>query len=88
MRALLLVLLSTVALAEEAAAPVVDFSKGRFEFGTYGRVGIGTDLTGQTGRSTNIVSHGPRLIEDPYAELELRREDEFGPVKSRVVSTI
>ncbi|MBM4780368.1 MAG: carbohydrate porin [Archangiaceae bacterium] len=88
MRALLFALFSSVALAEEVAAPVVDFSKGRFEFGTYGRVGIGTDLSGQTGRSANIVSHGPRLIEDPYAELELRREDEFGPVKSRVVSTI
>lgn len=71
-----------------AEASVYDFSKGRFEFGSYGRVGIGTDLAGQTGRSTNLVSHGPRLIEDPYAELELRREDTFGSVKSRVVSTV
>lgn len=100
----LLVLVSGLAVAEDGLpskpivpaaatpaptpAPVIDLSKGRFEFGSYGRVGVGTDLVGQTGRSTNLVSHGPRLIEQGYAELELRREDEFGAVKSRVVSTV
>lgn len=89
-------LISSAALAEEAPvapppstpAPGFDLLNGRFEFGSYGRVGIGSDLAGQVGRSTNIVSHGPRLIEDGYAELELRREDTFGQVKSRVVSTV
>ncbi|MDP1916784.1 MAG: carbohydrate porin [Myxococcales bacterium] len=85
--------ISTAALAEEAPAapapaPGFDILNGRFEFGSYGRVGIGSDLAGQVGRTTNIVSHGPRLIEDGYAELELRREDTFGQVKSRVVSTV
>jgi maltoporin len=79
---------ATTPPAPAEPAPVFDPSKGRFEFGSYGRVGIGTDFAGQTGRSTNLVSHGPRLIEDPYAELELRREDTFGSVKSRVVSTV
>lgn len=61
---------------------------GRFAFGSYGRVAIGSDLLGQLGRSANVVAHGPRLIEDPYAELELRREDEWGAVTSRMVATM
>lgn len=87
---LLLLLAAATARAEDAAAatPGVDFLKGRFEFGSYGRIGIGSDLSGQLGRSANVVAHGPRLIEDGYAELELRREDDWGTVKSRVVSTV
>ncbi len=77
------VVVAATALAQEAEKP-----KGRFEFGSYGRVGIGTDLAGRLGRSTNLVSHGPRLIEDGYAELELRREDELGSLRSRVVATV
>lgn len=79
------------AAAPSAAPPTpgpLDGHVGRFDFGSYGRVGIGSDLAGQLGRSTNVVAHGPRLIEDPYAELELRREDEWGPVKSRMVATM
>ena len=84
---LLALLLSSVAFAE-APAPGIDFLNGRFEFGSYGRLGVGSDLTGRLGRGVNVVSHGPRLIEEGYAELELRREDTFGPVKSRVVTTL
>ena len=69
-------------------SPAPDAHVGRFDFGSYGRVGVGSDLRGQLGRSANVVAHGPRLIEDPYAELELRREDEWGQVKSRVVATM
>lgn len=94
-----LLFVSSLALADEAApaaAPaatppepgaVATFLSG-FQFGSYGRVGVGSDLTGRLGRSANLVAHGPRLIEDGYAELELRREDTFGPVKSRVVATM
>ncbi len=39
-----------------------------FDFGAYGRVGIGSDLRGHEGFSTNIVSHGSRLEEAPYLE--------------------
>lgn len=89
-RLLLLLSISASALAEEVAAPTpgIDLLNGRFEFGSYGRVGIGSDLAGRVGRSANVVAHGPRLIEEGYAELELRREDTFGPVKSRVVTTV
>ena len=75
-------LAQTAAPAEPSA--VTQFLDG-FQFGSYGRVGVGTDLTGRLGRPVNLVAHGPRLIEEGYAELELRREDTFGPVKSRVV---
>jgi maltoporin len=83
-------LVSSVSFAEEplVIAPGVDALGGRFEFGSYGRLGVGSDLTGRLGANANVVAHGPRLIEDGYAELELRREDTFGPVKSRVVTTV
>ena len=43
-----------------------------FRFGTYGRVGLSGDLReGARGRSVNVVSHGPRLEEPSYVELDL-----------------
>jgi maltoporin len=39
-----------------------------FDFGAYGRVGVGLDLRGHEGYSTNVVSHGSRLEEAPYIE--------------------
>jgi maltoporin len=80
--------LVVASVAGAAAAQDAPAHQGRFEFGSYGRVAVGSDLAGRLGRSTNLVSHGPRLIEDGYAELELRREDEWGAVKSRVVATL
>ena len=41
-----------------------------FDFGSYGRVGVGTDGRGHEGYSTNVVSHGSRLEEAPYLELD------------------
>ncbi len=75
-------------LLAAAPQPSVEFLGGRLDVGSYGRVGLGLDLQGQLGRSTNIVAYGPRLLEQPYAELELRREDTFGPVGSRIVATV
>ncbi|HEX8793195.1 MAG TPA: carbohydrate porin, partial [Polyangiaceae bacterium] len=69
--------------------PTVPGDTGRFEFGSYGRVQVASDGRGGTGRSANIVAHGDRIDEDSYAELELRREDQFAPnVTSRVVATL
>lgn len=64
--------------------------EGRFEFGSYGRVQVGSDLRGGTGRGTNVVAFGPRLVdENSYAELELRREDRWSEkVSGRVVATV
>jgi hypothetical protein len=65
------------------------FDVGNFEFGSYGRVGIASDGRGGTGREANVVSHGTRIDEDSYAELELRREDTFmDQIKSKVVATL
>ena len=40
-----------------------------FDFGSYGRIGVGSDGRGHEGYSTNVVSHGSRLEEAPYLEL-------------------
>ena len=61
---------------------------GRFVFGSYGRVVAASDLDGQSGRDADIVSHGPRIDEGTYAELELRREDDLRIMSSRVVATL
>jgi maltoporin len=41
-----------------------------FDFGSYGRVGVGMDGLGHEGFATNVVSHGSRLEEAPYLELD------------------
>src|SRR5690242_11129079 len=40
------------------------------DVGTYGRVGVGMALGGHVGYSTNVVSHGSRVEEPPYLELD------------------
>src|SRR5690349_5731936 len=37
-----------------------------FDFGSYGRVGVGTDLRGSTAESVNVVAHGTRVVELSY----------------------
>jgi maltoporin len=68
----------------------VDEHEGRFEFGSYGRIYGASDLRGGTGRGTNVVAFGPRIVDEgDYAELEFRREDKWNArVKSRVVTTL
>lgn len=62
---------------------------GRFEFGSYGRVNVGSDLRGGTGRDPNLVAHGSRLEAASYAELELRREDTWSQLlRTRIVTTV
>ncbi len=73
-------------------APKADSAKSPtdgFQFGSYGRVRIASDLRGGTGRQANVVTHGTRIDEDSYAELELRREDTFkDDIHSKVVATL
>jgi maltoporin len=64
-------LLCALGLLAASAPAAADFPTS-FEFGSYGRVGAGYDLRGAPGGQTNVVTHGPRLEESPYAELELR----------------
>lgn len=62
---------------------------GRFEFGSYGRVNVASDLRGRQGRPADIVAHGSRLDEESYAELEFRREDTFTErLRTRIVTTL
>ncbi|MET0593880.1 MAG: carbohydrate porin, partial [Polyangiaceae bacterium] len=69
-----------------APAPV---PSGRFEFGSYGRINVASDLRGRTGRDSDIVAHGSRVDDDSYAELEFRREDTFADgIKTRIVTTL
>ena len=42
-----------------------------FQFGSYGRASIGSDLYGSTGRQVRMIAHPPRLLETPYAEIDL-----------------
>lgn len=73
---ILLTVLSSPDEAEvelEAIAPAtsVHNQPEGFGFGSYGRVGAGTDLNGATPRPTNVVQHGPRVVENTYLELDL-----------------
>jgi hypothetical protein len=69
-----------------AAAPP---PSGRFEFGSYGRVNVASDLRGRTGRNADIVAHGSRVDDESYAELEFRREDAFETgMRTRIVTTL
>lgn len=64
--------------------------EGGFEFGSYGRVWAASDLRGGTGRGSNVVAFGPRIVDEgSYAELELRREDKYNDrIKTRIVATL
>src|SRR5215468_4466513 len=59
-----------------------------FDYGSYGRVSASTDLEGGPGVSTNVVSHGSRLEEPPYLELDVYYGHTIDEVRWRVVSSI
>lgn len=67
--------------------------EGRFQFGSYGRVVASLDGRGRSGRDADLVARGSRLDEGNYAELELRREDDWrksdsdDKVTTRIVTT-
>src|SRR2546423_12834855 len=56
--------------AEPGSPPPPAQEREGFDFGTYSRIGIGADLRGHEGFPTNVVSHGSRLEEAPYIELD------------------
>lgn len=70
------------------AGPERSFTSG-FAFGSYGRVAVASNLRGGLGRDSDIVAFGPRIDEDVYFELELRRQDRLpGGSKSIIVATV
>ncbi len=73
---------------EDDDDPAAEFLRG-FHFGSYGRIVAASDLAGRTGRQARIVAFAPRIDEDDtYAEIELRREDRFFGVDTRIVATL
>jgi maltoporin len=72
-----------------AATPAAADDWINFSFGSYGRIMAASDLRGGSGVQTNVVSHGPRLEQDSYAELEFRTVlgRPSGP-RARVVATL
>ncbi len=43
---------------------------GSFLFGSYGRAQVELDKQGNAGASNNIVTHGPRIFQEDYAEFD------------------
>ncbi len=78
----------TVPSATKVAAKPA-FPRSRFSFGSYGRVVAASDGRGGEGRNADVVAYGSRIDEGTYAELELRRDDEWEPgLSSRIVTTL
>jgi len=63
--------------AAPAKPPADKPHQGSFEFGSYGRVVAAANGEGDRATDADIVEHGSRLDEDNYAEIELRREDDW-----------
>ncbi|MCB9507537.1 MAG: carbohydrate porin [Myxococcales bacterium] len=58
--------------AEIPAASAASPSPLQFRFGSYGRVVGASDLRGGAGHALSVVSHGPRLEEASYVELDFQ----------------
>jgi maltoporin len=61
-----------------ASAPPIEKTGLGFDYGSYGRVGVGTDLRGHSGYGSNVVSHGTRLELAPYIELNFYYTGQIG----------
>ena len=59
-----------------------------FWFGSYGRVGISSDLDGSKGKPHTVVSHGTRIEEPLYAELDFYYAKKFGEMSVVVHTTL
>jgi hypothetical protein len=71
------------------AKPEAEYPRSRFSFGSYGRVVVASDGRGGEGRNADVVAYGSRIDESTYAELEMRRDDDWDPeVTSRIVTTL
>lgn len=59
-----------------------------FSFGSYGRVGIASDLRGRSGRQANITAFGSRLDLAPYMEAQFNYDWRLRQTRWRAVLTI
>jgi maltoporin len=87
-RPVTLALLAALLVLEDPSPAATGFAPG-LDYGSYGRIGVASDLDGGPGVATNVVSHGSRLEELPYVELDLYYGQEVAPpVRWRVVTTV
>ncbi len=56
--------------ADVSAETSIDPSLG-FAFGSYGRIGVGSDLRGGSPERIAVVAHPPRIVEPSYVETDL-----------------
>ena len=45
-------------------------SNAELVFGSYGRVGVGSNFDGRGAQTIRVTRHGPRIEERPYAEVD------------------
>lgn len=59
---------SHTAFGASGSPPPAAVTGSGFDFGSYGRVGVGSDLRGHSGHGVNVVSFGSRLEKPAYLE--------------------
>lgn len=75
-------------LARAPAATAADAPTTGFSFGSYGRVGIASDLRGRLGRPANIAAFSSRLDLPPYMEIQFNYDWRLRGTRWRAVTTI
>ncbi len=78
---LLLVAAASTARADDPPKAEPPLAPDHFTFGSYGRFQLGSDLEGGTGRQVRLVARPPRLLEGPYAEIDLGYDQATGEAK-------
>jgi maltoporin len=71
------------AFGSSGSPPPASATNLGFDYGSYGRVGIGSDLRGHTGHGVNVVSFGSRLEKPTYLELNFYYGGTIGEDPSR-----
>ena len=66
----------------------IQYKNFRLSFGSYGRVGMTTNFDGGSGKEADVVSHGTRLEETPYVELDLYAEYLLDDITFKTVITL
>jgi len=77
-----------IAPVNGAAAAPPDQPTTGFSFGSYGRVGIASDLRGRLGRQANIAAFASRLDLAPYMEVQFNYDWRMRGTRWRAVTTI
>ncbi len=71
-----------------APAPEANAPASAFSFGSYGRVGVASDLRGGAAQPTNVVGWGPRFDLPGYAEIQFNYDQRLRDILVRTVVTL